>query len=69
MRDESSRRSFLKKVARYGYAAPVIATVLSREARACLSGYPGGETSPTPTYPTGTCSPYHKYSRRHRRHR
>jgi len=63
MRQEASRRAFLKRLAKYGYTAPVIATVLSREARAELSGFPqdppkedddpsGGRQSPTP--PPGT---------------
>ena len=40
MHQVGSRRAFLARLARYGYAAPVIATVLSREARAELSGFP-----------------------------
>ncbi|MBN1422741.1 MAG: hypothetical protein JXP34_28455 [Planctomycetes bacterium] len=71
MAQDASRRAFLKRLAKYGYTAPVILTVLSREARANLSGYPtdlppdgskddvppGGYQSPTPPVPGATPSP------------
>jgi len=40
MHDKESRRKFLKSVAKFAYAAPVITTVLAREANAGLSGCP-----------------------------
>ena len=62
MSEEASRRAFMKRLARYGYAAPVILTVLSRDARAELSGLPPdgdkqgtdppeGRESPSPSSP------------------
>jgi hypothetical protein len=49
---DDSRRDFLKKAAKYGWAIPVITSVMSSDARASLSGgYQDPEPEPNPDPP------------------
>lgn len=57
---DETRRKFLKKVAAYGWATPVILTVLSKDARADLSGFPPDAPPCDPDNPRPTPKPRHR---------